>query len=320
LGCRRCGPAVSGVGATGSSILPGPERFSCPRKGPARSERWVSDLHRPEVLRRPTRDIHVVHVTVVAFGCGPRGTLTFPESDMLETDRRGQGTTCGAGRVHLQSAIVNVTTVGAGERRPREMEIRWGTHPTPFGLCLLAIAPEGICELTFLEAGSEDRTLDECLRRWPMARFVPDPFRTSPIVSAIFEPAASPHPIRLLLKGSEFQVRVWRALIDLPPGRLVSYAELARSVGMPSAARAVGNAVGANRIALVVPCHRVVRSTGSLGNYRWGTDRKRSLLQWEGLVGVPGAVARGKSGLAARVSAPATVEGYSGARERSGGG
>ena len=120
-------------------------------------------------------------------------------------------------------------------------------------------------------------------RRWPAARFSEDPARTAPHAAAIFNATAwgLEHPVRLVLIGTDFEVRVWETLLRVPMGRAVTYADIARHLGQPMSMRAVGSAVGRNPVSFVVPCHRVLRSDGNLGGYHWGLTRKRALLGWE---------------------------------------
>lgn len=147
---------------------------------------------------------------------------------------------------------------------------------TPFGECLIARTARGICHLEFTD-GDADTALATLLTRWPDAR--PEQVDLQSSVDAVFkDPAAE---AVLDLRGTEFQTRVWRALLRIPPGRTSSYGEIAAQIGRPGAARAVGAAVGSNPVGVLVPCHRVIRADGATGGYRWGTNRKAALLSWE---------------------------------------
>ncbi len=170
------------------------------------------------------------------------------------------------------------------------LTIRVGTHDTPFGLCQVHLTPRGICGLVFIGGGERApvdaaQALEELHARWPEAEIVTDPQATDPVVAVLFggaDPAAlAPEKRRLLLAGTNFQVAVWRALLRIPPGALVSYDAVARAIGRPTAARAVGQAVGANPIGFLIPCHRVIRSTGAVSDYHWGPMRKRIIQAWE---------------------------------------
>ncbi len=152
----------------------------------------------------------------------------------------------------------------------------------PFGEALLAVTDRGICALLFAAEGERHAVLDRLREEWSNARWVHDPGATGGIVQRIFAPAASAKgPLTLYLRGTNFQVKVWEALLSIPAGRLTTYERIARSIGQPSALRAVGAAVGRNPIAFVIPCHRVIRKSGDLGGYHWGLERKRLILAWE---------------------------------------
>ncbi len=192
----------------------------------------------------------------------------------------------GAGRLH--DLFVNHTAMTPGDykRRGAGLEISYGFHPSPFGETLVMATGRGIAGLAFVneDAGqSRLEALEHMTRRWPNADYREMPDLTRAHVERIFEPTAwqAEEPIRLVLIGSDFEVRVWETLLKIPMGRAVSYGDIARHIGTPSAARAVGSAVGRNPISFVVPCHRVLRGDGSLGGYHWGLTRKRALIGWE---------------------------------------
>ena len=158
------------------------------------------------------------------------------------------------------------------------------TSRRAFGPCLLAESPRGICFLSLLEPGGEDPAWDELCRHWSAAKIRRDDEAAEGLAAQVFRRpsriSGRPH-LRLFVKGTAFQVRVWKALLRIPPGALVSYGQLAAALAMPSSARAVGSAVGANPVSYLIPCHRVIRQTGVLGEYRWGWERKRAMLAWE---------------------------------------
>jgi AraC family transcriptional regulator of adaptative response/methylated-DNA-[protein]-cysteine methyltransferase len=161
------------------------------------------------------------------------------------------------------------------------LAIRYGVHESSFGPALLAMTERGVCGLRFVGG---DRDGAAWLRRnWPEAELQQDAAATATVIEQIFQPLASGagRPLALLVKGSNFQVRVWRALLELPFGSVTTYGQIAARIGAPGSARAVGNAVGANPIAWLIPCHRVIRESGLLGGYRWGPDRKAAMLGWE---------------------------------------
>jgi AraC family transcriptional regulator of adaptative response/methylated-DNA-[protein]-cysteine methyltransferase len=187
------------------------------------------------------------------------------------------------GRLHDLFVAVEAVTPGEFKAFGRGLRIGYGVHPTPFGWCLLARTARGICSLGFL--GGRDAgevAIRELRQDWPEAECVPEDEGTGRLVRQLFgrpRPAAAPLP--LVVRGTNFQIQVWRALLRLPPGARVSYRQVAVGIGRPDAVRAVASAVGANPIAVVIPCHRVLRSDGSPGGYRWGLTRKAAINAWE---------------------------------------
>ena len=189
----------------------------------------------------------------------------------------------GPGRLHDLFVKLEAMTPGAYKNLARGLEITYGVHPTPFGPCLIGITERGICLVEFLDA-HDSPTVEKILSsRWPEAVFKNNPRRTAPLVKTLFaaqKPDVSA-PISLLVKGTNFQVRVWEALLNLPFGAVCSYADIANQAGSPRASRAVGQAVSVNPIAWLIPCHRVIKKLGIPGSYRWGNERKRLMLAWE---------------------------------------
>lgn len=163
-----------------------------------------------------------------------------------------------------------------------DLNIQYGIHPTPFGNCLLATTPHGICTLHFLDP-TQTPTAETILHQhFPKATFQTAPEVTEPLRDRIFQPPTqSQNPLQLHVKGTEFQQQVWQALLNIPFGTTTTYQELAIALNRPTAARAVGNAVGKNPVGYLIPCHRVVRRSGELGGYRWGVERKAAMLAWE---------------------------------------
>lgn len=192
----------------------------------------------------------------------------------------------GGGRLHDLFVAHEAMTPGDVKRRGAGLEIAYGFHATPFGEAVLFATDRGVAGLAFVDedAGqSRAEALADMTSRWPAARFVEAPERTAALVARVFEPEqwVPEQPVRLILIGTDFEVRVWETLLKIPMGRAVSYADIARHLGQPTASRAVGSAVGRNPISFVVPCHRVLRSDGNLGGYHWGLTRKRALIGWE---------------------------------------
>jgi len=204
-----------------------------------------------------------------------------------------------SGPARLHDLFVTTTAVTPGEFKARgsSLDIHHGIADTPFGPALLGTTPRGLCHLAFLEEGDEEGTgaLAALRQAWPEAVLVADASKAATLAHTIFSgnSAASPgnvqtrpQPLSLLLKGTNFQLRVWdallRALLRIPPGALTTYGRLAKTLDRPGAARAVGTAVGRNPIAYLIPCHRVIREEGTLGGYRWDSIRKEAILGWEG--------------------------------------
>jgi AraC family transcriptional regulator of adaptative response/methylated-DNA-[protein]-cysteine methyltransferase len=188
----------------------------------------------------------------------------------------------GPGRLH--DLIVNVEAVTPGEykRKGAGLAISWGVHPSPYGDCLLGLTPRGVCALEFLQPETEGEALARLRSLWENAQLVHAPRLTAPVAARIFGPRTQRQaPLAVLVKGTNFQIKVWEALLRVPAGAITSYARLAERVGQPRAARAVGSAIAANPIAYLIPCHRVIRNTGAFGDYRWGALRKRVLLSAE---------------------------------------
>lgn len=187
----------------------------------------------------------------------------------------------GPGRLHDLLVECEAVTPGQYRRGGEGIEIRYGYHATRFGQCLLATTPRGVCALRFVEPRSRGEQLQAIATEWPRARLVADQNATSAIVARIFRGTIAGAPLTLHLKGTNFQIKVWEALLAVPEGTLVSYASLAQAIGAPQAARAVGGAIGRNPVAWLIPCHRVLRSLGEIGGYRWGPERKLAMLGWE---------------------------------------
>lgn len=192
----------------------------------------------------------------------------------------------GGSRLHDLFVAHEAMTPGDYKRRGQGLTISYGFHDSPFGEALILATERGIAGLAFVneDAGqSHAEALADMTRRWPMATFVENAAATALHARRVFEPAAwtADQPVRLILIGTDFEVRVWEALLKIPMGRAVSYNDIARHLGQPTASRAVGTAVGRNPISFVVPCHRVLRGDGNLGGYHWGLTRKRALIGWE---------------------------------------
>jgi AraC family transcriptional regulator of adaptative response/methylated-DNA-[protein]-cysteine methyltransferase len=189
------------------------------------------------------------------------------------------------GRLHDLFVTLEAVTPGEYRAAGAGVRIHAGFHDTPFGECLLAVTDRGVCGLSFFD-GDRQGAMDDLAERWPNAAIEEKRRATATVASRIFrameirEPA-SVVPLALLVRGTNFQVKVWEALMRIPAGTVTTYESVAASIGEPRAVRAVGTAVGRNPVAFLIPCHRVLRNTGALGGYRWGLERKRAMLAWE---------------------------------------
>ncbi|WP_020674894.1 methylated-DNA--[protein]-cysteine S-methyltransferase [Geopsychrobacter electrodiphilus] len=188
----------------------------------------------------------------------------------------------GSGRLHDLFVVVDAVTPGEFKTGGQGVEIRWGVHSSPFGACLIGVTTRGICALSFVDHDQEAAFL-RLRQDWPNAQLTPDKLLTRATLDEVFRllKRSDQKPLPLLLKGTNFQLQVWQALLRIPPGQITSYGKLARGMGAPNSSRAVGSAIGANPIAWLIPCHRVLRSDGLVGGYRWGEERKLAILGQE---------------------------------------
>jgi AraC family transcriptional regulator of adaptative response/methylated-DNA-[protein]-cysteine methyltransferase len=188
----------------------------------------------------------------------------------------------GPGRLHDLMVNCEAATPGEIKSGGAGLGIRWGVAATPFGPAFLAASGRGLMKLAFLDGDADAATaLTELQHDWPAASLVHEADAAAALAQRIFAAYREPEPLPLFIKGTQFQLRVWEALLAIPEGRLVTYGALAQRLGQPGASRAVGSAVGANPVALLIPCHRVIRASGVLGGYRWGEGRKRLLVTAE---------------------------------------
>jgi AraC family transcriptional regulator of adaptative response/methylated-DNA-[protein]-cysteine methyltransferase len=189
----------------------------------------------------------------------------------------------GPGRLHDLVVTVEAMTPGELKAQGEGTTARYGYTNTPFGRAILASTPRGLSHLAFVEAGEESKALTELQETAPRATFVRDDDEARSIALRIWSPKARGEPLRLNVGGTNFQLKVWQALLQLGSRDRTSYSDLADSIGAASSTRAVAGAVGSNSVAWLIPCHHVLRKGGGLGGYRWGEDRKRAMLAWEGL-------------------------------------
>ncbi len=182
----------------------------------------------------------------------------------------------------LHDLLINVDAVTPGEYKSggTNLQINYAIHPTPFGQSLIAITERGICRLEFIDSTETETAIQRLQKAWPNALIKENETITESIIHQIFnlQNSSTNKPLPLLLQGTNFQLKVWQALLKIPTGCVTSYGFLASKIGQPSASRAVGTAIGNNPISYLIPCHRVLRGDGGIGGYRWGIDRKLAIL------------------------------------------
>jgi AraC family transcriptional regulator of adaptative response/methylated-DNA-[protein]-cysteine methyltransferase len=187
-------------------------------------------------------------------------------------------------RLHDLFVAYEAMPPGAYRARGEGLEMIWGTAPSPFGTAVLILTAYGLAGIGFADGEvSEAEAFEDLRARWPNARYLRDDAKVAPIAARIFDPSRwhADRPVKIVLIGTDFEVKVWQTLLKIPVGKATTYQTVANAIGKPSASRAVGAAVGKNPISFVVPCHRVVGSTGALTGYHWGVPRKRAILGWE---------------------------------------
>ncbi|MBV6394990.1 MAG: Bifunctional transcriptional activator/DNA repair enzyme Ada [Anaerolineales bacterium] len=205
--------------------------------------------------------------------------LLAKSENLLETAQRVGLSSLG--RLHDLFVATEAVTPGEYKSRGAGVTIHYGIHPTPFGKCLIATTERGICHLGFVET-SEGEAVDSLVADWKEARMIEDYKTTAPLVAPIFDLNwRGRDTLRLHLRGTNFQIKVWEALLQIPQGTATTYEGIATRIGKPSALRAVGTAVGHNPVAVLIPCHRVLRKDGDFGKYRYGSARKKALLAFE---------------------------------------
>ena len=225
-------------------------------------------------------------------GISPKRFLQFITKEyakkLLRDDRSVMDTAYGIGlsggsRLHDLFVVCEAVTPGEYKGGGEGLKIFYGCHPTPFGYCLMGVTERGICYLEFQTDGQKNPSIQGIQKRWPRADIVFKPKKSHALVKKVFEfnPVPERSPLHLYVKGSNFQMKVWEALLKIPLGKVVTYEDVARRIKMPRSARAVGNAVGQNPIPFLIPCHRVIRKMGEFGNYGGGRERKMAMLGWE---------------------------------------
>ncbi|MHA6644811.1 methylated-DNA--[protein]-cysteine S-methyltransferase [Mesorhizobium sp. A623] len=189
----------------------------------------------------------------------------------------------GPGRLHDLFVTHEAMSPGDYKTRGAGLTIRYGYHISPFGIALIMVTDRGLAGLAFNDPGEERAAFADMAGRWPNAIYVEDMAATAPYAARVFDPSRwrADQPLRVVMIGTDFQVRVWEALLRIPLGKARTYSSLAADIGAPDASRAVGAACGANPVSFVVPCHRALAKSGALTGYHWGLTRKRAILGWE---------------------------------------
>lgn len=193
----------------------------------------------------------------------------------------------GTGRLHDLFIGIEAMTPGEYKNGGKDLVINFSFEESPFGKILIASTPKGICHLVF--ADEEEDSLIELQARFPNAFFQQVKDKLQQDAMRIFSPdwfnmlPGSEQKLKLHLKGSKFQLKVWEALLKIPVARLTTYGQIAELIGNPRSSRAVGTAIGQNPVAFLIPCHRVIRSSGEFGGYRWNSNRKTAMIGWEGI-------------------------------------
>ena len=187
-----------------------------------------------------------------------------------------------ASRLYDHFVQLEAVTPGEFKLGGAGLTIEYALHDTPFGKAFIATTPRGICRFAFLEGTELDAHLDSLRKQWPHALLRENFPRTLAVIKSMFDgESKSDRPVSLHVSGTNFQVSVWKALLQIAPAKVASYSQVANTVGRPGSARAVGQAVGANPVAFLIPCHRVIQQSGRLGGYHWGETRKQAIHAWE---------------------------------------
>ena len=267
-------------------------------------ETAINYLHE-HANEQPTLEQLALHLDVSPFhlqrvfsdwaGISPKRFLQFltkehahdllrAQSDVLTTSITSG--LSGPGRLHDLMVTCEAMTPGEIRAGGKDLTIQAGFATSRLGKVFAATTERGICHLEFVDATTSG-TMERLRARWPHARFQHNDAQAANIVSAAIEhvaDAATPRtsrPLHLLLSGTNFQIQVWQALLNIPHGATSTYGQIGDALGRANSQRAIGGAVGANALAVLIPCHRVIRGDGDLSGYRWGRARKAALLALE---------------------------------------
>lgn len=211
--------------------------------------------------------------------------LLEESGSLLEvSDRLGLSS---SSRLHDHFVQLEAVTPGEYRGKGKDLVIEYGEHDTPFGRLFIAQTPRGVCRAAFTDDADAETQLDILRKTWPLAAYKHSVRNTAGAAAALTSAGKPDRPLSLHVAGTNFQVAVWRALLRIPSGSAVTYSQIAEAVGSPRAVRAAGTAIGANPIAFLIPCHRVIQQSGALGGYRWGLERKQAMQTWERLRNTP---------------------------------
>ena len=182
----------------------------------------------------------------------------------------------------LHDLFVNIEGMSPAEYKNggKNLNINYSFSESPFGEIMTASTEKGVCYMAFAE--NKENALRDLVNKFPNASFFEkqDEFQQNAL-SIFTKDWSELGAIKLHLKGTDFQLKVWESLLTIPMGKLSTYGNLAKEIGSPKASRAVGTAIGSNPVAFLIPCHRVIQSTGKIGGYMWGSDRKQMMIGWE---------------------------------------
>ncbi|WP_457089429.1 methylated-DNA--[protein]-cysteine S-methyltransferase [Microvirga sp. P5_D2] len=245
---------------------------------------------------------HVHHLFRRWAGLSPKAflqALTLDNAKALLTDSASvldatyEVGLSGPARLHDLFVTHEAMTPGDYKAGGSGLTMRYGFHPSPFGEAILIVTERGLAGLGFVDDSDREAALADMTRRWPKAQYVEDNAAVAPVAKRIFNPSQwqAEQPLRVVLIGTDFEVRVWQTLLRIPRDKATTYSDIARHIGNPAACRAVGAAVGKNPVSFVVPCHRVLGRSGALTGYHWGLTRKQAILGWDAGRGLAGSEA-----------------------------
>jgi len=235
-------------------------------------------------------DFHLQRTFKEWVGISPKRFLQFLTIDyarqLLKESRSVLDATFESGlsspaRMHDLFITIDAVTPGEFKQLGRGLQIFFGIHPSPFGHCVIAVTQRGLCFMGFYSDVLNNDFMIDMKSRFPEATFIENTQKTAPYFDSIFNMHTTNKKLTLFLKGTNFQIKVWEALLKIPEGSVFSYSDISKAIGRPKANQAVGNAVGANPVSYLIPCHRVIQNMGIIGNYHWGSARKKAMLLWE---------------------------------------